>query len=102
MLVSRTLVRSLIFTSKREEFDYEIDRNETHRMLINVLLSERKDAGGAMPPAMQAFVDQAAALRKDADAQARRGDHEGAIKTLEASTRELVRAIRAGGIYIPG
>ena len=97
-----TLVRSLIFTSKREEFDYEIDRNETHRMLINVLLSERKDAGGAMPPAMQAFVDQAAALRKDADAQARRGDHEGAIKTLEASTRELVRAIRAGGIYIPG
>ena len=97
-----TLVRSLNFTSKREEFDYEIDRNETHRMLINVLLPERKDASGAMPPAMQAFVDQAAALRKDADAQARRGDHEGAIKTLEASTRELVRAIRAGGIYIPG
>ncbi len=97
-----TLVRSLNFASKREEYDYEIDRNETHRMLINVLLSERRDAAGAMPPAMQAFVDKAATLRVQAEAQAGRGDHAGAIKVLEDSTSELVRAIRAGGIYIPG
>ena len=97
-----TLVRSLNFASKREEYDYEIDRNETHRMLINVLLAEKKDAAGAMPPSMQAFVDKAASLRGDAEAQARRGDHAGAIKVLEDSTRELVRAIRSGGIYIPG
>lgn len=97
-----TLVRSLNFASKREEYDYEIDRNDTHRMLINVLLAERKDAAGAMPPSMQAFVDKAASLRGDAEAQARRGDHVGAIKVLEDSTRELVRAIRSGGIYIPG
>jgi len=97
-----TLVRSLNFASPREEYEYEIDRNETHRMLINVLLSERKDASGAMPPAMQGFVDKAAALRRDAEAQARRGEHGGAIKLLEDSTRELVRAIRTGGIYIPG
>ncbi len=56
-----TLVRSLNFASPREEYDYEIDRNETHRMLITVLLAERKDASGAMPPAMQGFVDKAAA-----------------------------------------
>jgi hypothetical protein len=97
-----TLVRSLNFASKREEYDYEIDRNDTHRMLINVLLAERKDASGAMPPSMQAFVDKAASLRGDAEAQARRGEHAGAIKLLEDSTRELVRAIRSGGIYIPG
>ena len=97
-----TLVRSLHFASQREEYDYEIDRNETHRMLINLLLSERKDAAGAMPPAMQASVDKAATLRAQAQAQAARGDHAGAIQVLEDSTRELVRAIRAGGIYIPG
>ena len=97
-----TLVRSLNFASKREEYDYEIDRNDTHRMLINVLLAERKDASGAMPPSMQAFVDKAASLRGDAEAQARRGEHAGAIRLLEDSTRELVRAIRSGGIYIPG
>jgi hypothetical protein len=97
-----TLVRSLNFASKREEYDYEIDRNDTHRMLINVLLAERKDAAGAMPAPMQAFVDKAAALRSDAEGQAKRGEHAGAIKLLEDSTRELVRAIRSGGIYIPG
>ncbi len=97
-----TLVRSLTFASQREEYEYEVDRNETHRMLITVLLSERKDATGAMPPAMQQSVDKAAALRSQAEAQAGRGDHGRAIKVLEDSTRELVRAIRAGGIYIPG
>lgn len=97
-----TLVRTLSFSSKREEFDYELDRNDTHRLLINVLLSERKDANGAMPAQMQPFMDKAAALRRDAEAQARAGDHAAGVKTLEDATRELVRAIRAGGVYIPG
>ncbi len=97
-----TLVRSLTFASKREEYDYEVDRNDTHRMLITVLLSDRKDAAGAMPAALQGFTDKAATLRGEAEAQARGGDHVGAIRLLEDSTRELVRAIRAGGIYIPG
>jgi hypothetical protein len=97
-----TLVRSLNFGSKREEYDYEIDRNDTHRMLITVLLADRKDAAGDMPAGMQTFTDQATRLRSEAEAQARKGDHPAAIKLLEDSTRELVRAIRSGGIYIPG
>ena len=97
-----TLVRSLHFASPREEFDYEVDRNDTHRMLIKVLLADRKDASGAMPPAMQPFIDKADLLRQQADVLARRGEHAGAVKVLEDATRELVRAIRAGGVYIPG
>ena len=97
-----TLVRSLNFASKREEYDYEIDRNDTHRMLISVLLADRKDAAGTMPAGMPAFTQRAAELRAEAEAQARRGDHAAAIRLLEDSTRELVRAIRAGGLYIPG
>ncbi len=93
-----TLVRSLNFASKREEYDYEIDRNDTHAMLIKVLLADRKDAAGSMAP----FTEKAAALRVEAEAQAKRGDHAAGIKLLEDSTRELVRAIRSGGIYIPG
>jgi tetratricopeptide (TPR) repeat protein len=93
-----TLVRSLTFASKRDEYAYEIDRNDTHRMLVNLVLADKRDAASMMQP----LLDKAAALRKDAEAQAQRGDHEGAIKTLEESTRELVRAVRAGGIYIPG
>jgi hypothetical protein len=97
-----TLVRSLTFASPREEYDYEIDRNDTHAMLIKVLLADRKDAHGAMPAGMQAFTDKAASLRSEAEARARAGEHTEAIRLLEASTTELVRAIRSGGIYIPG
>lgn len=93
-----TLVRSLNFATPREEYDYEVDRNETHRMLVQVVLADRKD----MAPLVQPFVDKAATLRADAEAQAKRGEHGAAIGTLEASTKELVRAIRAGGLYIPG
>jgi hypothetical protein len=95
-----TLVRSLHFASPREEYEYEIDRNDTHGMLIKVLLADRREA--ALPAPMQGPVDQAAKLRGEAEAQAKRGDHAGAIRLLEDSTRELVRAIRAGGLYIPG
>jgi hypothetical protein len=93
-----TLVRSLNFASKREEYDYEVDRHETHRMLVQLLLAERKDLATLMQPSM----DRAAAQRGVAEAAARRGEHEAAIKSMEEATRELVRAIRAGGLYIPG
>jgi hypothetical protein len=93
-----TLVRSLRFESPAEEYAYEIDRNDTHRMLIQVVQGDRPDAA----PRMRDFVERAAILRREAEARAAAGDHKTAIGQLEASTRELVRAIRAGGLYIPG
>jgi hypothetical protein len=93
-----TLVRSLTFASPREEYAYEIDRNDTHRMLVDLVLTERREVA----PIVQPLLDKAGGLRREAEAQAQRGDHDSAIRTLEAATRELVRAVRAGGIYIPG
>jgi len=97
-----TLVRSLTFATKREEYDYELDRNDTHRMLVNVLLDERRAGNPALDKSVQGFLDAAARLRTDAEEQARKANYDGAIKTLEDSTRELVRAIRGAGVYIPG
>jgi tetratricopeptide (TPR) repeat protein len=97
----QTLVRSLNFESKEEEFHYEIDRNETHRMLVDLLVDEKNQATYARDQVVK-FVDQALQLRKQADAYAGEGEYELAIDLLEQSTRELVRAIRSAGIYIPG
>ena len=93
-----TLVRTLKFNSPREEYEYELDRYETHRMLIQVLLADRKEP----TPAMQGFIERAATLRGEAEGLAGKSEHPGAIQRLEEATRELVRAIRAGGVYIPG
>lgn len=93
-----TLTRSLTFASKEEEYQYEVDRNNTHQMLIKVLLEEQKAADGMI----QGFIAKAQDLRARAEAAAARGNYGEAVKLLEDSTADLVRAIRGAGVYIPG
>ena len=96
-----TLVRSLNFANKEEEYVYELDRNDTHQMLVKVLLQDR-----ALNAKAQEAVDQrvktASGLRKKAEKEAASGDFDAAVGTLEEATKELVRAIRSAGVYIPG
>src|SRR5262245_11409129 len=94
-----TLVRSLTFETKEEEYRYEVDRNDTHQMLLRVLLDGRSQAPGGQAAAL---AERARGLRAKADEAARRGDHAGAVRLLEDSTGELVKAIRGAGVYIPG
>lgn len=92
-----TLVRSLNFANDEEEYAYELDRNHTHEMLIEILASEKRNDGMIMK-----FINTAKALRLKAELAAKNKDFASGVKLLEASTSELVRAIRNAGIYIPG
>jgi hypothetical protein len=94
-----TLVRSLHFNSKEEEYHYELDRNDTHHMLLEVLA---KEGGNPMAAMTDSFVAKARGLREQAEREAAQGQHDLAIKSLELSTKELIRAIRSTGVYIPG
>lgn len=96
-----TLVRSLEFSSKQEEYLYEVDRNDTHKMLIKVLLDEKRANNASLESRVKESLEKAASLRNEADGVAVKKEFDAAIKLLEASTKELVRAIRAAGIYIP-
>lgn len=91
-----TLVRTLTFASQEEEYVYEVDRNDTHRMLLTVLLD------AARAGQVQAAAGRASELRAQAEALANNRDFGGAVRQMEESTRELVRAIRGAGVYIPG
>jgi len=95
-----TLVRSLQFKNKEEEYRYEVDRNDTHRMLIKLLLDDK--SRGPPSTSTQKLLDAAATLRAQAEKEAAQGKYETAIQGLESSTRELQRALRGAGIYIPG
>ncbi len=99
MRTGDTLVRSLNFATKAEEYHYEIDRNDTHQMLIKVLVGDNK---AGMSDNARAFLDKAGALRTQAEAAAARGEFEQGISLLEQSTTELVRTIRMSGVFIPG
>ncbi|MGD2083267.1 MAG: hypothetical protein PVF91_09885 [Chromatiales bacterium] len=97
-----TLVRTLHFETEEEEYLYELDRNDTHRMLIDVLLEQKLESNEGLRRMVDGFVGKAERLRAQAEREAGSGDHAQAIRTLEASTAELVRAIRSAGVYIPG
>ncbi len=97
-----TLVHSLNFANSEEEYHYEVDRNDTHRMLVSVLLKEKMSTNSTARAMVDKFLGKADELRKVADSQAADGQYETAVTTLEQSTREIVRAIRSAGVYIPG
>lgn len=97
-----TLVRSLNFASKEDEYRYEVDRNDTHQMLIKLLIDEKRAANPELDQQVAGFVGRARDLRTAAEAAAGRKDFTQAVKLLEDATDELVRAIRNAGVYIPG
>jgi hypothetical protein len=96
-----TLVRSLEFATKEDEYLYEVDRNDTHKMLVKVLLDEKRASNAGLESLVKVYLDRAAKLREQAEGLADKKEFEAAIKFLESSTRELVRAIRGAGVYIP-
>jgi len=96
-----TLLRELKFETPEDEFQYELDRNDTHRMLLTVLLQE-KMKNERVKDRVHAYVEEADKLRESATDQASDERFEEAIKLLERSTAELVKAIRGAGVYIPG
>lgn len=97
----KTLVRSLHFETKADEYQYELDRNNTHNMLINTVLKEKR-ADPHLGKLMDIPMNQAEKLRHQAEQEAARGEYENAIRSMEQSTSQIIKAIRMGGIFIPG
>lgn len=96
-----TLVRELNFETPEDEYRYELDRNDTHRMLVQILLADKLE-GSPMRASAEKFIDNAEELRSEAEGVAVDGQFEQATGLLEKSTKELIRAIRSAGVYIPG
>ena len=95
-----TLVRELHFETKEDEYKYELERNRTHRVLVDVVLKEKLSPQMSM--LMKIPMAKAEELRAQAVKQAEGGDFEKAINILEQSTQQIIRAIRMAGVYIPG
>lgn len=96
-----TLVKSLKFDSKKDEYAYEVDRNDTHQMLIKVLLSEKRKKSPDLDKRITSALATAGEYRKKAEKAAAGNDYQAAVEWLEKATMELVKVIRRGGIYIP-
>ena len=96
-----TLVKTLKFDSPQDEYMYELDRNDTHQMLIKVLLKDKRKKSPDLDKRVIEALSIAGNYRQQAEKSAQSGDHKAAVSLLEKSTQEMVKVIRRGGIYIP-
>lgn len=87
-----TLVRTLEFSSNEEEYAYELDRNETHFMLVKLLLEDRVVTASTQS-AVDEYIQEAQKLRGMAENASNAGDSEQGIQYLEESTKHIVREI---------
>lgn len=96
-----TLTRELKFDTPRDEYAYELDRNDTHKMLVTMLLKDKLENQNTQNR-VAGFMEAAESYREVALQHADAGNFDEAIGALELSTSELVKAIRGAGVYIPG
>jgi hypothetical protein len=97
-----TLVRSLSFADKEEEYQYELERYKSQRLLVNLLLEDKLKGSKDVADRVNTLVRGADDEKEQAKVQAAEDKHDEAVKTLEHASKQIVRAIRSGGIYIPG
>lgn len=90
------LLHELNFDSIEDEYVYEIKRNESYLMLINILQDKKYES-----EASRQFVNKILSSNeqdvKEAEAKAAKGDKKSAIRILEKSTDKLSRALRMSG-----
>ncbi|MFM9845839.1 MAG: hypothetical protein ACKVP3_01595 [Hyphomicrobiaceae bacterium] len=95
------LTRTLTFATAEEEYKYELDRNDSHFMLLDLAIAETQ-APKSILPRIDKSREAAKKLRSAAEALSAKGDHAGAINSLVQSTDMLLKAIRLTGISLPG
>lgn len=96
-----TLVRTLNFETPKDEYAYEVDRNDSHKMLLKIAIGEQKP-GAKTVELIEKLRAKAMDLRAVAENRAKDGDYKAAVQSLEASTQELLKAIRLSGLFVPG
>lgn len=101
MKTGDTLVRTLTFASPKDEFRYEIDRNDAHFLLLKTFFTPQQAKSGNNGSHSEA-IKTAYRLRKEAESYAESQDYKQAIGALEKSTTILITIIRTAGNEIPG
>lgn len=91
-------VASKNFATKEDEYKYEIGRNDDYAGLSRGVMESMNPQ---MATIYRGVLDKGASLRKDAEAAAKRGDFESGVTSLEQSTGEYKKVVRAAGIPVP-
>jgi hypothetical protein len=95
----KMVVHELIFKTPEEEYRYEKERNRSYEMLLQIAA---EDFGAS--PELRAHVAQVIARnnlsRQGAEQKAASGEAAGAIREMEAASRDLAKTLRLTGVMV--
>lgn len=97
---NQSIIYRLNFATPADEYSYELERNKSYEILVDIALAEKQNADKALRPYILKLIEQSRDLRRQAGVQAASGDHIKAIGTLETATRTLVQALRSAGVTV--
>lgn len=95
----QTVTLALKFDTPADEYAYEIKRNHSHEILVDMMISEGR-AEGQKRALVDRFVAENKRLALQAEKEARAGDYKAAITTMEQATGALVRALQSVGMPV--
>jgi len=90
------LLDELSFESHEEEYTYELKRNESYVMLID-LMQKKTAASQASASYVKKIIEANSRLRELANQHVEKGEVQEGIKILEKGTDKLSRALRVSG-----
>ncbi|MBF0439718.1 MAG: PDZ domain-containing protein [Magnetococcales bacterium] len=91
-----TLYQPLHFPNPEAEFVYEVGRNNAFQMWLDQALNPQN-----LTPEISQKTEEANSLRRQAEANAAKGDFKGGIGQLEQATNILIELLRQAKIDIP-
>ena len=96
----QTLVRELRFASAAEEYVYEVDRHDSHLLLVELLLGSAR-GNPVLEAEIESTVGESMRLHWIAHKHAAAGNYGEAVAWLELESDGLVSLIRDQGFDIP-
>lgn len=96
---SQTIVYSLSFDTPKQEYEYELKRNDSHQELVKVLIGQLNPEPATMQLVNQ-LVEQNRKFRADARSNYESGQIYKAIEMMEKGTGRLIQALRLGGLNL--
>lgn len=101
MRTGDTLVRSISFASPVDEYKYELERNDTHFMLLDMCLAEKGKTAAEKNNSLR--VKKAAEKdRSEAEAYASQKKYTKAVKQLERSTTKIFGELKQSETFKSG
>lgn len=97
MLHAQTVVYDTNFETPKEEYEYELAREENYEELVPLAIEQRQPGENSLKM-IDEMVKKAAQIKAEGESIAAKGDYKMAILAIQAATSNLQRALRLAGV----